>query len=86
MPAVPAGKSLYVYNLSILWLWLGAAAVLFRTLQLFFVADAKTGIVWLTKILTDPLHDLKMYGKSPLHLARGELIDPMEHVSEQVRA
>jgi hypothetical protein len=30
--------------------------------------------------LTDPFHDLKLYLKSPLHLLRGELIDPMLHV------
>jgi hypothetical protein len=31
------------------------------------------------KILTDPFHDLWLYRKSPLHLLRGELIDPMTH-------
>jgi hypothetical protein len=81
MAAVPDGTSPYWYNVSILWLWLGVAAVLFRTLQLFFVADPKTGIVWMTKILTDPFHDLKMYGTAPIWLARGQLIDPMEHVA-----
>ena len=38
------------------------------------------GLVWFTKILTDPLHDVKMYHKAPLALMRGELIDPMKHV------
>jgi hypothetical protein len=32
--------------------------------------------VWMTKILTDPFHDAKLYHKSPLYLLRGELIDP----------
>lgn len=81
MAAVPEGTSAYWYNVSILWLWLGVAAVIFRTVQLFFVADPKTGIVWFTKILTDPFHDVKMYGSAPLWLARGQLIDPMEHVA-----
>jgi hypothetical protein len=29
----------------------------------------------MTKILTDPFHDIKLYWRSPLHLLRGELID-----------
>ena len=85
MAAVPEGTSAYWYNVSILWLWLGVAAVLFRTIQLFFVADPKTGVVWMTKILTDPFHDVKMYGSAPFWLARGQLIDPMEHIAEQLQ-
>jgi hypothetical protein len=50
---------------------------LFRTVQLFFVKDVQTGLVWFTKILTDPFHDVVVYHKAPLHLARGELIDEM---------
>jgi hypothetical protein len=40
----------------------------------------QTGLVWATKILTDPFHDVQLYLKSPLYLMRGELIDPMHHV------
>ena len=36
----------------------------------------QTGLVWATKILTDPFHDIKLYHKAPLDLLRGELIDP----------
>jgi len=32
--------------------------------------------VWVTKILTDPFHDIKLYYKAPLYLWRGELIEP----------
>jgi hypothetical protein len=70
----------YLYNLSIVWLALGAAALVFRTVHLFFLQDVKSGLVWFTKILTDPFHDIKMYHKSPLYLLKGELIDPMTHV------
>ena len=38
--------------------------------------------VWcgLTKIMTDPFHDVKLYCKAPLYLLRGELIEsPMNH-------
>jgi len=59
-----------------LWLALGVGGLLFRTVHLFFIADVKTGLVWMTKILTDPFHDIKLYHKAPLHLMRGQLIDP----------
>jgi hypothetical protein len=53
--------------------------LLFRTLQLFILRDVRTGLVWMTKILTDPFHDIKLYYRAPLHLLRGERIDPMAH-------
>lgn len=70
----------YLYNLSLMWLVLGGGALLFRTVHLFFIQDVQAGLVWLTKILTDPFHDIKIYHKSPFYLLRGELIDPMHHV------
>ena len=60
-----------------IWLAVGIGALVFRTVQLFFLRDVQTGLVWLTKIITDPFHDVKLYCKAPLHLLRGELIDPM---------
>ena len=54
---------------------LGVGGLLFRTVHLFFIADVQTGLVWMTKILTDPFHDIKLYHRAPLHLLRGELID-----------
>ena len=70
----------FAHNVGTLWLGLAICAVLFRTFQLAFQQDPKTGLVWCTKILTDPLHDIKMYHKAPLALMRGEKIDPMHHV------
>jgi hypothetical protein len=67
----------FIHHLSLLWLALGGLALLFRTVQLFFVRDLQTGLVWITKILTDPFHDITLYYKAPLHLLRGQLIDPM---------
>jgi len=71
----------YLYNLSVLWIALGIGALLFRTVQLFFIRDVRTGLVWLLKIVTDPFHDLKLYYTAPFHLLRGQLIDPMTEVS-----
>ena len=66
----------FVHNTGLLWLGLGAGALLFRTVHLFYLKDVSTGLVWLTKILTDPFHDIKLYHRAPLHLLRGQLIDP----------
>ncbi|MET0291835.1 MAG: hypothetical protein ABW136_05665 [Steroidobacteraceae bacterium] len=68
-----------VSRVGLLWLAVGAGGLLFRTIHLFFLRDVQTGIVWLTKILTDPFHDIKLYYRAPLYLLRGELIDPMSH-------
>jgi hypothetical protein len=70
----------FVDNVALMWLVLGVGGLLFRTVQLFFIRSVQTGLVWCTKILTDPFHDLQLYHKSPLHLLRGELVDPMQHV------
>jgi hypothetical protein len=74
--APAADKTGFVRHVAIIWLVLGIAGVLFRTVQLFLVKDVQTGLVWATKILTDPFHDIKLYHKAPLALLRGELIDP----------
>jgi hypothetical protein len=66
----------FARNLGMIWLGLGVGGVAFRVLQLFFIKDVQAGLVWATKILTDPFHDIMLYHKAPLHLMRGELIDP----------
>jgi hypothetical protein len=76
----------FVDNVALIWLVLGAAGLLFRTVQLFFIRSVQTGLVWCTKILTDPFHDVQLYLKSPLYLLRGELIDPMRHVQVDLAA
>lgn len=63
--------------LGMVWLGIGVAGLLFRTIHLFFLRDLQTGLVWLIKILTDPFNDVRLYYKAPLHLARGEWLDPM---------
>lgn len=57
------------------WLMLGVAGLLFRTIHLFFLKDVQTGLVWMTKIITDPFHDIVLYHKAPLYLLKGELMD-----------
>jgi hypothetical protein len=71
----------FVHNMAILWLALGVLGLLFRTLHLFYLRDVRTGLVWCTKILTDPIHDVMLYHKAPFYLVRGQLIDPTIRVN-----
>lgn len=66
----------FVNDLAVVWFAVGAGALLFRTVHLFFLKSVRTGLVWFVKILTDPFHDIKLYHKAPLHLLRGEMYDP----------
>ncbi len=76
----PAAKrSVLIEQVGLIWLFVGIGGLLFRTAHLFFIRDVQTGLVWMTKILTDPFHDIKLYYAAPMHLLRGELIDPMQH-------
>jgi hypothetical protein len=70
----------WIHDVGMAWLALGVSGLLFRVGQLWVQQDLLTGLAWMSKILTDPFHDIKMYWKSPLYLLRGELIDPMVHV------
>ena len=74
------GVMAWVEQVGWAWLFLGAGAVLLRVLQLALTRDPRTGIVWASKIFTDPFHDILMYYRAPLALLRGELIDPMHHL------
>ncbi len=67
----------FLYNLSVCWIAIGVGGLIFRTVHLFFLMGVQSGLVWATKILTDPFHDVKLYYRAPLALLRGELIDPM---------
>ncbi|WP_029921821.1 Mpo1-like protein [Nevskia soli] len=66
-----------LYNTSILWLFVGIGAVLFRMGQLLFIKGAQPALVWGTKILTDPFHDIKIYHKAPYYLFKGAMYDDM---------
>ena len=76
-PAI--GFAGYLHDVGIAWLALGVGGLLVRTGHLFLLYSVQTGLVWMTKILTDPFHDVMLYWRAPLHLLRGEIIDPMEH-------
>jgi len=69
------GATGFLHDLGILWFAVGIGGLLFRTVQLFFVRDVQTGLVWATKILTDPINDFRLYRRAPMRLLRGERID-----------
>lgn len=66
----------FIHNTGLLWLAIGVGGLLFRTVQLIYIKDVLSGMAWMSKILTDPFHDIKLYYKAPLALMRGELIEP----------
>jgi hypothetical protein len=70
----------FLHDVGMAWFALGVTGLLFRVVQLWVKADLPTGLVWMSKILTDPFHDILLYHKAPLYLLRGELVDPMPHV------
>ena len=74
--AQPADWMGFINNVGLTWIAIGVGGLLFRTIQLFFIRDVQTGLVWSTKIITDPFHDIKLYYRAPLYLLRGQLIDP----------
>jgi hypothetical protein len=72
--SAPATWTQYAQHLGYLWLIVGVSGLLFRTVQLFIIKDLLTGLAWMTKILTDPFHDIKLYYRAPLQIMRGGLI------------
>jgi len=75
-----SGFEASVEKVSSIWIALGVLAVAARTAWLCATRGVQTGLVWATKILTDPLHDIKLYHRAPLFVLQGKLIDPMDDV------
>lgn len=72
----PANRMDFIRHVGLVWLAVGIGGGLFRVVQLFALKDVPTGLIWAFKVLSDPFHNIALYWKSPLALARGELIDP----------
>jgi hypothetical protein len=70
----------WIERVGLAWLWLAGVGLMARVLWLAWTRSVQTGVVWMTKILTDPFHDIKIYYRAPLFLMKGEWIDPMDHV------
>jgi hypothetical protein len=74
----------FVRRVGTIWLVVGLGGLVFRTIHLFFLQGVQTGLVWATKIITDPFHDVYLYYKAPFYLLRGELIDPMGEIGDEL--
>lgn len=72
------GMAEFVLNVGWVWFYLGVCGLLYRMVQLFWLKDVRTGIVWVSKILTDPFNDIRLYHKSPWQLLKGEFFEPVE--------
>lgn len=72
-----AGFEGFVADVGLLWLALGAAGLLFRTVHLSFLRGPAWGLAWMAKILLDPFHNVASYWRSPLALLCGQRIEPM---------
>jgi len=68
-PANPTPAE-FIHRIGAIWFLIGIGGLFFRTVQLFVIRDVQTGLVWFTKIVTDPFHDIKLYHKAPLELWR----------------
>ncbi len=60
----------FARHVGMLWLALAGGGLLFRVAQLAVQQDWRVGVVWATKIVTDPFHDIKLYHRAPLGLLR----------------
>lgn len=61
----PPTVAAFARHLGNMWLVIGIGGLLFRTIQLFIIKDVQTGLVWATKIITDPFHDIMLYRGAP---------------------
>ena len=72
----------YLHDVGLAWLTLGASGVALRTLHLFALRGPVWGLAWAFKILTDPLHNIDIYWRSPLALLSGQRYDPLDGAAE----
>ena len=74
----------YINIVALSWLFIGFGAILFRTVHLFKLMGVQSGLVWCSKIITDPFHDIKIYYKSPYYIMKGEMYDEMTDWYEEM--
>jgi hypothetical protein len=60
----------FAKNVGYLWFAVGLGGLAFRTIQLCLTKDVQTGQAWMTKIITDPFNDIRLYYRSPAKLIK----------------
>ena len=78
----PAGAIGFARHVGTLWLGIGIGGLLFRTVQLFVIRDVQTGLVWPTKLISDPFNDIRLSCRAPLALLRRERRDIGDEFAE----
>ncbi len=58
----------FARHVGYLWLAVAGGGLAFRVAQLALTQSLTTGLVWATKIVTDPFHDIMLYHGAPLQL------------------
>src|SRR5258708_31395761 len=61
----------FMRHVAQIWLAIGIGGFLFPPVQLFFIKDVQTGLVWAGEILSGPVPGNKLYHKAPLLPPRG---------------
>jgi len=74
----PENAMAFARHVGHLWLAIGIGALLFRTVQLFILKDVQTGLVWATKIISDPFNDMRLYRGAPMALLHGRAHEARE--------
>lgn len=85
MGLVPVHEGWYEFLRAVgtAWLYLGVGGLLFRTLHLFVISGPQTGLVWMSKIITDPFHDIYLYHKAPWLLLQGKRFATAQELAEE---
>jgi len=68
----------FIHDVGLIWLSLGVAGLLFRTVHLSFLRSPALGLAWAFKIITDPFNNVDEYWRSPIALLRGQRYDPLD--------
>ncbi len=78
----------FARHVGYLWLAVGLGGLAFRTIQLFIIQDVQTGLVWATKIITDPFNDIRLYCGAPKALLqrRGRQMEDDGLAGDEVEA
>jgi hypothetical protein len=74
----PASAAEVFHRVGVAWLGLGVSGLPARTVWLAVFRRPQTGLAWMTKILTDPFHNVREYWKSPYYLLQGQRTEPLE--------
>ena len=83
----------FVHQIGMCWLFIGVAGVILRSIQLFFIRDLQTGLVWAVKIMTGRVGMWRGGGRSTMSVAApfvwrclsGSAITPFPHPAHRTQ-